>query len=313
MSLREQLRDLLPQILPATPVDAIKGTELIRLVRLRLKDDYSDATLRYHFSILSYDPSSPIAKVDQGQGYYLRLNKVDYRHGGRANGLFVREDESTDIGRSRLARFEAVVERHCLHGSRFPFLLSPQGADAWELPDLVITDWDLEAGQDDTPRLDEGLMNLKRHLGASVVTLTASQLQLRISLETCRADFFKTLSAARWANQGQLFIAEPVNDEALVDALRTLGQEYGIGVTSFGLEGSLLDELPSPDEIRRVTAAEFESLQATLRIQRISSGTHRPQIDWHHLSVLRKKHDGLASMLSWLSDCLEKRQPVPAR
>jgi hypothetical protein len=313
MSLREHLRDLLPQILPSTPVDAIKGTELIRLVRLRLKDDYSDATLRYHFSILSYDPSSPIAKVDQGQGYYLRLNKVDYRNAGRANGLFVREDEFTDIDRFRLARFEAVVERHCLHVSRFPFLLSPQGGDAWELPDVVITDWDFEAGQDDTPRLDESLMNLKRHLGASVVALTAAQLQLRITLESCRADFFKTVSAAHWANQGQLFIAEPVNDEALVDTLRALGHEYGIGVTSFGLETSLLDELPSPDEIRRVSAAEFESLQAILKIQRIASGTHRPQIDWQHLSVLRKKHDGLASMLSWLNDCLEKRQPVPAR
>ena len=68
MSLRDQLRDILPQILPTDPSEAIKGTELIRLVRVKLKDDYSDATLRYHFSILSYDPSSPIAKVDQGQG-----------------------------------------------------------------------------------------------------------------------------------------------------------------------------------------------------------------------------------------------------
>jgi hypothetical protein len=312
MSLREQLRDLLPQILPPTPVDAIKGTELIRLVRLRLKDDYSDATLRYHFSILSYDPSSPIAKVDQGQGYYLRLNKIDYRRAGHTNGLFIRDDDSTDVDRSRLTRFQAIVERHCLHGSRFPFPLSPLSGDAWELPDLVITDWDFEAGQDDTPRLDESLMNLKRHLGASVVTITAAQLQLRISLENCRADFFKTLSAARWANQGQLFIAETVNDEALVDTLRALGHEYGIGVTSFGLENSLLDELPTPDEIRRVSAAEFESLQSSLKIQRIASSTHRPQIDWQHLSVLRKKHEGLASMLSWLSDCLENRQPVAA-
>lgn len=313
MSLREQLRDLLPQILPPTPVDAIKGTELIRLVRLRLKDDYSDATLRYHFSILSYDPSSPIAKVDQGQGYYLRLNKTEYRRAGHTDGLFVRDDDSDDIVQSRLTRFEAIVERHCLHGSRFPFPLTPQGGDAWELPDLVITDWDFEAGQDDTPRLDGSLMNLKRHLGTSAVTITAVRLLTRASLDSCRADFFKTLSAARWANQGQLFIAEAVNDEALVDNLRALGHEYGIGVTSFGLETALLDELPTPDEIRRLSAAEFESLQANLKIQRISSGTHRPQIDWLHLSALRKKHDGVASMLSWLNECLENRQPVPAR
>jgi hypothetical protein len=46
MNLREQLRNLLPEILPADPADAIKGTELIRLVRLRLGEGYSDSSLR---------------------------------------------------------------------------------------------------------------------------------------------------------------------------------------------------------------------------------------------------------------------------
>ena len=46
MNLREQLRNILPDILPGDPEEAIKGTELIRLVRLRLGDDYSDATLK---------------------------------------------------------------------------------------------------------------------------------------------------------------------------------------------------------------------------------------------------------------------------
>ena len=76
MNLREQLRNLLPDLLPDDPAEAIKGTELIRLVRVKLGEGYSDATLRYHFSILSYDPSSPIAKVDQGQGYYQRQKKL---------------------------------------------------------------------------------------------------------------------------------------------------------------------------------------------------------------------------------------------
>ena len=36
MSLRSQLEELLPELLPSDPAQAIKGTELIRLVRLRL-------------------------------------------------------------------------------------------------------------------------------------------------------------------------------------------------------------------------------------------------------------------------------------
>ena len=48
MSLRSQLEELLPELLPSDPTQAIKGTELIRLVRLRLGEDNSDASLRYH-------------------------------------------------------------------------------------------------------------------------------------------------------------------------------------------------------------------------------------------------------------------------
>lgn len=313
MSLREQLRDILPQILPSNAVDAIKGTELIRLVRFRLGDDYSDATLRYHFSILSYDPASPIAKVDQGQGYYMRLNKNGVSDATPGHRLFEVTDETSDANRNRISRFRAIVERHCLHGSQYSFQLTSHPGANWELPDLIITEWDLDAGQDDSPRLDEALINLKRHLGASVVTLSAAQLKLGISLESCSEDFFQTLSASRWANEGQILIAEPVNDEALVDTLRTLGHQYGIGITSFGLDLTLLDEMPSPHEIMTMTAAEFESLQNILKIQRISVATHRPQLDWPHLSAMRKKHESIANMLSWLNDCLEKRQPVAAK
>ena len=76
MSLRQQLSEILPDILPASPKEATKGTELIRMVRLRLEGEYSDASLRYHFSIMSCDPASPIAKVEKGQGYYRRAAPV---------------------------------------------------------------------------------------------------------------------------------------------------------------------------------------------------------------------------------------------
>lgn len=311
MSLRDQLRSILPQILPASPSDAIKGTELIRLVRFRLGDEYSDATLRYHFSILSYDPASPIAKVDQGQGYYLRIDKEGAN--GERQGMLGDADVAADSPRGLFSRFHAVIERHSVHNSSFPFPLHPTSADEWELPDLVITDWEFEAGQDDAPRLDETLINLKRHLGASVVTLSAVQLKLGITRDTCRADFFKTVSAARWANQGQLYIASTVSDEVLVNTLRLLGHEFGIGITSFGLDSVLLAELPAPDEIRRMSEGEFESLENMLKIQPISVAAHRPSLDWQHLSALRKKHESIATMMEWLNECIDTRKPSTAR
>ena len=77
MSLRSQLEELLPELLPSDPAQAIKGTELIRLVRLRLGEEYSDASLRYHFSFMASEPDSEIAKVERGQGYYRRMRERD--------------------------------------------------------------------------------------------------------------------------------------------------------------------------------------------------------------------------------------------
>jgi len=53
MNLRDHLSDILPDILPVESSAAVKGTQLIELVKERLQQTYSDATLRYHFSILS--------------------------------------------------------------------------------------------------------------------------------------------------------------------------------------------------------------------------------------------------------------------
>lgn len=310
MSLREQLRDILPQILPSDPTEAIKGTELIRLVRYRLGDEYSDATLRYHFSILSYDPSSPIAKVDQGQGYYMRVTKSDTRSESLNLGMFGDEENAEDVEGSRFARFRSIVERHCLHGARYPFVLTEKCGCDWELPDLIITDWDFETDNDDTPRLDETMLNLKKHLGVSTVTLTAAQLKLGLTLDSLNASFFQTVSATRWANHREILIASKVSDEALVESLRMLGHQYGVGITSFGLDLTLLDEMPPPEQIRRMSAAEFESLQTLLKVQRISVSTPRSHLEWQHLSMLKKKHLSIAEMLKWLSDCLDQRKPV---
>lgn len=310
MSLREQLRDILPQILPTDPSESIKGTELIRLVRYRLGAEYSDATLRYHFSILSYDPTSPIAKVDQGQGYYLRLHSTDAPYlEPISQGLFDGEGSALDIERLRYARFRSIIERLNLHQARYPFLLRQNSGGHWELPDLIITDWDLEPDRDERPQLDQPIMHLKSQLGVSTVSITAALLKLSVGLESCRHDFFQTLSSTHWANRGELLLAEKVRDEALVESLRTLGQRYGIGVTSLGLDLATLDELPAPGQIRQMSASEFESLQTYLQPQRISVGTHRNHLDWQTFATLKQKHHSISQLTRWLNDCLEKGRP----
>lgn len=313
MNLREQLRNILPDILPDDPEEAIKGTELIRLVRLRLGDDYSDATLRYHFSILSYDSTSPIAKVDQGQGYYQRLSKPTSALGpGRL--LFGGEVEG-DVLQSRFQRMLAIYERLCLLRSRYPFRLNgrveplPDERGFWDIPDLITAEWDLETGADEVTRFDSGMLDLRRHLGGPEVALNGVQLKIGLTLDNYTAEFFQALSATRWTLQSELVIAEPLNDEALVDALRSLGNQFGVGISSLGISSAQIYDLPSAMELRSMSAAEFEVVQGKLRIQKITVPAPRQRIDWTSLSALRKKHESVAEMVRWLSECLERRQP----
>lgn len=317
MNLREQLRHILPEFLPSDPSDAVKGTDLIRLVRLRLGDEYSDATLRYHFSILSYDPTSPIAKVDQGQGYYQRRKKLNgSSNGSSRGGLFDADSPELDAARMRFQRVTAIYERlSLLHGS-FPFLLNgrddrpPLPSGDWEVPDFVTADWEIDSAAEDEVRFDESMINLRRHLGGPEVSLTGVQLKLGVTLDTFSADFFQALSATRWAIQGELVIAEALSDAALVDSLRNLGHQFGLGITSLGIDFGKLDDLPSPAELLAMSAAEFEAVHSLLHIQKVTLATRRHTLDWSAFSSLRKKHESVADLARWLTACLEKRGPV---
>lgn len=314
MNLREQLRNLLPDLLPDDPADAIKGTELIRLVRLRLGDGYSDATLRYHFSILSYDPTSPIAKVDQGQGYYQRQKKLSGANGVIRQSFFDEASEG-DQAWSRYLRLVAIYERLCLLRGHYPFLLNRTNSGApsmegeWDVPDLVVAEWDLDPAAEEGARFDESMLNLRRHLGGPEVGLSGVRLQLGVTLDTFSADFFQALSATRWTLQSELVIAEPLPDEALVDALRSLGHQFGVGISTLGIQLTQLDALPSAKEIRSMSSGEFEHVHNRLHVQKITIASPRHAIDWPALSALRKKHEPVAEMVRWLSDCLAKRQP----
>ena len=317
MNLREQLRHILPEFLPSSPSDAVKGTDLIRLVRLRLGDEYSDATLRYHFSILSYDPTSPIAKVDQGQGYYQRRKKLNGSVGGSGRGgLFEPDSPEMDAARLRFQRVTAIYERLSLLRGSFPFLLngrngnSPQLNGEWEVPDFVTADWDIDSASEDEVRFDQSMIDLRRHVGGPEVSLTGVQLKLGVTLDSFSGDFFQALSATRWAIQGELVIAEALSDEALVDSLRNLGHQFGLGITSLGIDPGRLDDLPSPEELLAMSAAEFEAVHSLLHIQKITLATRRHTVDWAAFSSLRKKHGSVAELTRWLSACLEKRAPV---
>ena len=210
----------------------------------------------------------------------------------------------------------AIFERLALLRGQFPFVLNgragmPLRVDGdWELPDVVCADWEVETGSDEQPRFDETMISLRRHLGGPEVGLTGVSIRLGVGIETYPPDFFQTLSATRWTTQGELVIAEAVSDEVLVEALRSLGGQFGIGITTLGIDLAQLDDLPDGQGILGMTAAEFEAMQSRLHVQRLTTGKQRTVLDWSTLSSLKKKHISVGELVKWLSDCLDRRVPV---
>lgn len=322
MSLRKQLSDILPTLLPGNPDEAIKGTELIRLTRLQLTGNYSDASLRYHFSIMSCDPASPIAKVEKGQGYYRRSAPLPALSGAQELLSLTQgrlDDLTSDAGvvdeaMMRIRKFRAVVTRYFEINGRFPFAFRQAFSKAapisnlWKYPEMVLVDWETGGSPDEEMSLDETMLDFKQRLGIPPFRLHAARLRIQPSLLTYREDFFQTLAVSMWAQGGELIYAAPIADEALVEGLRRLAANFGTGVTSFGLDAQALDDLPRPANILNAHPRETEAILAKLDINRIASPRSRPQLDWSALSSMRNESEEAESLIRWLSRCIEDRR-----
>lgn len=326
MSLRTQLNDVLPTLLPGNPSDAIKGTELIRLARLQLKGNYSDASLRYHFSIMSCDPASPIAKVEKGQGYYRRSAPLPALSGaqelmaltqGRLDDLTSADQDVVDNTLLRIRKFRAVVTRSFEVNGRFPFAFRKAFAkeapisNLWKFPELLLIDWDTGNSPDEEMALDEAMLDFKQRLGIPPFRINAVRLRIQPSLQTYREDFFQTLAVSQWAQSGELVYAAPIEDEALADGLRRLSATFGVGVISFGLTAEALDELPRPAHILNASPRETEAILGKLDHYRLAAAKPRTHIDWDQLRELRNESEEASQLVAWLTRCIDQRRAEP--
>lgn len=325
MNLRDQLKEILPEILPSDPASSIKGTELIRLVKYRLRQEYSDATLRYHFSILCADPSSPIAKVDQGQGYYLRTTRVATLEEARALAaagftqagmdLFQSGREMVDLARGRMAKMRALYLRVAAADARFPFALSssPSPEGLWKYPDVAVVDWELEEAGEAGFRLSSDLLELKRSLGVQPFAVASVRLAMAASYDNVRELFFQALSGSRWAHTGELVIGAAITDEQLAEDLRRLGGEYGVGVSTLGVQLEALDDIVDATAIARMEDRAFENLQGRLLSrQKITSARPTATLDWRLISDMRREHGEFHSFFAWIEQCLRDGTATPA-
>ncbi len=323
MSLRDQLKEILPQILPRESSEAIKGTELIRLVKFQLKQDYSDATLRYHFSILSADPTAPIAKVTQGQGYFLRPSTRSQLESapsliGLRQTTFIddpRAPEEIDRELDRLAKFRAIIDRWLLANQRYAFFFDhAYSADAkrdtaWNYPEAVAVSWNVAVAGDSSIQLDPSLIDRLRLFNAPLFSLTGIKLRIELSLNSYREDFFQALSQSEWTNGTDLIIAAPIDDASLAENISALGLRHGVGVLSFGLSPRDLDTLPTATEISAMSSAEFDAVLSKAHINRLSMPREDGAIDWATITGGKNPSPDVEALLKWIEHCLATHRP----
>lgn len=245
MSLREQLYDILPTLLPAREEDAIKGRELIARVRAVLGDAYSDHTLRSQFSFIALDPSSCLARVPNGQGYYLR-------HPGDEESLqnLFREGaegsrESSNLYHKALALAVRLYDTAGLG----VFVYPPEETESWERPDLVAVQW--PAGH----READGTYVIEEH--AQHPTFRAVTVVLADSQADVRRAFYRALACGLWAEETELLVLPGAEDP---EELANLAARFGVGIRFLEVDAALLTAMPRADEIFRMNEAAARAL-----------------------------------------------------
>jgi hypothetical protein len=315
MTLVEQLRAILPDLLPTDPKDAIYGKELVEKVREQLSGTYADASLRWTFSHLAADPTSPIARVEQGYGYYRRpvpdQQPVVVAEVQPAEPAAAVPAPATGRGDQPEEKFRAFFIRHARLVDRYPVAIDHvtaqrqrAGVNKWKFPDVVVLDWDIGEATDAGFALDKALLEVKRGLGEQPFRLTSVELKVELTLSTFREYFFQCVSNSMWAHSATLVVAKPVSDALLANELRRLGASYGVAVQSFGLTDEVLATMPSASAIAAMGQDDFERLASNVAVTPVSPGSTRAALDWEHIRDMKTQSSEFVDLFEWVARCL---------
>ncbi len=258
MSLRERLHEILPGLLPEREQDAIKGTELIARVRSVLGDTYSDRSLRSQFSLLALEPDSCLARIENGQGYYLR--RVDGSAGNSLHCLFENEAEASREGQDPLHKALALAVRLYDTMGLGVFLYPVEDEESWGHPDLVAVQWPAGHWDADGAYLMDSADTVAE---APEAIFRAICVGFADSAESCREAFFRTLACGQWAQESELLLLPGPEAPEVEAELAGLAARYGVGVQLLPLGVDALEVLPRADIIFRAEADEARQLLAS--------------------------------------------------
>jgi hypothetical protein len=130
------------------------------------------------------------------------------------------------------------------------------------------------------------------------------KLRLEATYASLRKDLYQCLAASEWANAGEMLVAAPIDDEQLFEEIRQFANKHGVGVTSFGLDADVLDDMPEPAAIQNLLPREFDAIQSLFRLRRVSSSGIQNFFDWEHVTAMQTDNEDFALLHQWLSKCL---------
>ncbi|MBQ8375766.1 MAG: hypothetical protein IJX33_01770 [Akkermansia sp.] len=256
MGLREKLNEILPALLPEKAEQAIKGKELIARVRAVLGDAYSDHSLRSQFSFIALDPESCLARVENGQGYYLRSDEdapsLQNVFGGNAGGD------------TMLHRAMALAVRLYDTAGQGVFVYPVDGEESWGHPDLVAVQWPAGAWDEEGAYIMEGEQD---ELSFRAICVGFAEDE-----ESCRQAFFRALACGQWAQECELLLLPGAANE---DELTDLAARYGVGIRCLDADEPALEAMPRADEIFRLSTDDARTLLASLPQTTLARPRHR--------------------------------------
>lgn len=256
MGLREKLNEILPALLPEKAEQAIKGKELIARVRAVLGDAYSDHSLRSQFSFIALDPESCLARVENGQGYYLRSDEdapsLQNIFGGNAGGD------------TMLHRAMALAVRLYDTAGQGVFVYPVDGEESWGHPDLVAVQWPAGAWDEEGAYIMEGEQD---ELSFRAICVGFAEDE-----ESCRQAFFRALACGQWAQECELLLLPGAANE---DELTDLAARYGVGIRCLDADEPALEAMPRADEIFRLSTDDARTLLASLPQTTLARPRHR--------------------------------------
>lgn len=287
MSLKKQLEEILPSLLPKREEDAIKGTELIARVRAILGDSYSDRSLRSQFSFIALEEDSCLARVPNGQGYYLKPS-------GDTTSLHnIFEDGAT--GNSPLHKALALAVRLYDTAGMGVFVYPVEEEESWQHPDLVAVHW--PAGT----RGEDGAYMVDNTAETQEPTYRAVCVGFNDGAENCRKAFFRALSCGNWAQETELILLPGESDEAAdADELQSLAAQFGLGIRLLDAD---LQQIPRADMLYRAASTEARDILA--QIPAVDLATPR------HKQLRTPLPDDISVVLQWVQHCISKGRIEP--